>query len=421
MCIRDSYNVGGNTRKGEITANGTYTDSVVSDSGALLFFQSDQSLGFVGSIDNVSVKEVFNADFDFTRGSSATRVGSNGLIQTVASGLPRIDYSGGVGHILTEPERTNLETKSNGFSTWVLVSNVTRTADYTLSPEGVSNATRLQFTSNGFVANSTITSGTEYTVSVYAKRNDTGIQSFGFFVDGSGAVNSEMSLTSEWERFSFNHTATNGSYVGLAGLSGADVSVYGFQVEQASYPTSYIVSNSGSATTRLGETLNNSGSADLINSTEGVLMAETKGENDGTFNYISLSDGNTSNYVGILYTDEDNQITYRYYVGGSGVQLIIDDIIVTNFNKIAVKWKINDFAIWINGYEVGTASSGGLNPSGTFNELAFARGGSNNTPFYGKTKCVAVFKEALSDLELECLTSWMSFADMGIALGYTIE
>ena len=92
-----------------------------------------------------------------------------------------------------------------------------------------------------------------------------------------------------------------------------------------------------------------------------------------------------------------------------------------NFNKIAVKWKINDFAIWINGYEVGTASSGGLNPSGTFNELAFARGGSNNTPFYGKTKCVAVFKEALSDLELECLTSWMSFADMGIALGYTIE
>jgi len=52
------YNVGGNTRKGEITANGTYTDSVVSDSGALLFFQSDQSLGFVGSIDNVSVKEV---------------------------------------------------------------------------------------------------------------------------------------------------------------------------------------------------------------------------------------------------------------------------------------------------------------------------------------------------------------------------
>lgn len=52
------YNVGGNTRQGNIAANGTYTDYVVSDSGNLLYFQSDQTLGFVGSITNISVKEV---------------------------------------------------------------------------------------------------------------------------------------------------------------------------------------------------------------------------------------------------------------------------------------------------------------------------------------------------------------------------
>jgi hypothetical protein len=37
----------------------------------------------VGYLDNVSVKEVIDADFDFTRGSSATRVNEQGLIQDV--------------------------------------------------------------------------------------------------------------------------------------------------------------------------------------------------------------------------------------------------------------------------------------------------------------------------------------------------
>ena len=77
------YNVGGNTRQGEISANGTYTVYVVSDSGQLFYFQSDQSLGFTGSIDNVSVKQVTDGDFDFTRNSSATRVNSQGLIEDV--------------------------------------------------------------------------------------------------------------------------------------------------------------------------------------------------------------------------------------------------------------------------------------------------------------------------------------------------
>ena len=41
------------------------------------------SRNFIGSIDNVSVKEVIDGDFDFTRNSSATRVNSQGLIEDV--------------------------------------------------------------------------------------------------------------------------------------------------------------------------------------------------------------------------------------------------------------------------------------------------------------------------------------------------
>jgi len=41
------------------------------------------NLGWVGTLDNISVKEQIDGDFDFTRNSSATRVNSQGLIEDV--------------------------------------------------------------------------------------------------------------------------------------------------------------------------------------------------------------------------------------------------------------------------------------------------------------------------------------------------
>tara|TARA_R100000541_G_C1892116_1_gene83625 strand:- start:50 stop:1693 length:1644 start_codon:yes stop_codon:yes gene_type:complete len=54
--------------------------------------------------------------FDFTRASSATVVNKNGLIETVATGIPRIDFHGNTkGAMLLEPSRTNLITQSEAF------------------------------------------------------------------------------------------------------------------------------------------------------------------------------------------------------------------------------------------------------------------------------------------------------------------
>ena len=54
--------------------------------------------------------------FDFTRASSATVVNKNGLIETVASGIPRIDFLGNTkGALLLEPSRTNLIAQSQAF------------------------------------------------------------------------------------------------------------------------------------------------------------------------------------------------------------------------------------------------------------------------------------------------------------------
>jgi hypothetical protein len=51
--------------------------------------------------------------------------------------------------------------------------------------------------------------------------------------------------------------------------------------------------------------------------------------------------------------------------------------------------------------------------------LETSSGGTN--VFLSKIKELAVFKEALTDAELENLTSWVSFTEMATDLEYTLE
>ena len=84
-----------------------------------------------------------------------------------------------------------------------------------------------------------------------------------------------------------------------------------------------------------------------------------------------------------------------------------------------IKYKSNDYSFWINGFEVGSETASTILPSG-LNQLSF-NGTSNYNPFYGKTKEIAYFKTALTDSELEALTSWDSFNDMAIGQEYSIR
>ena len=73
-------------------------------------------------------------------------------------------------------------------------------------------------------------------------------------------------------------------------------------------------------------------------------------------------------------------------------------------HKVAVKWKLNDIALWIDGVEVGTDNSANVFAANTLNEVSFTQGNNNNN-FFGKTSQVQVFKTALSDFELTQLTT----------------
>jgi len=447
-----------------VSANalGTYTAYVDRTGGNnnIIFGSSNN---FTGSIDNVSVKEALNADFDFTRNSSATRVGSNGLIQTVASNIPRIDYTGGVGSWKFEPQRTNSVSYSEAFSnSYWAKTRASITSNSTISPDGTLNASKLiEDTANGshflLVQPVYTTSSVNNVVSLslFAKKSERDLQIQSFASGGGENPKVNFNLTNgtstsvgsgvtptfsiqsfgnDWFRCTLTYTVSqSGSgvrfYISMVkdnttnyqGDGSSGFYIWGAQFEVASYPTSYIRSNSGSATTRLADVANNAGSSNLINSTEGVLYAEISAlANDGSGRKVTLNNGSNSQVLVLEYTSTSNQI--RVFLSNGSLQfneyITISDL--TEFNKIAIKYKVNDFAIWVNGIELATDTSGTTFSSGTLTNVNFDDG-SGNADFYGNTKSVAVFKEALTDLELECLVSWMSFSDLGINFGYTVE
>ena len=370
------------------------------DKATIITTPTAHSNGVLHSIKGGSV-----ADFDVVRGSAATRVNAEGLIEDVATNIPRIDYTDGTASILLEPQSTNLITYSEDFSQsfWTKQASVTLDKGY-LAPDGTYNATKI----SGVIGSSYVVSqggilSSSSTKSIWAKTTSgTGVIHLGANQNQS---NASFTVTNEWQRFEVTGTTTDVYAVDFRNASTtlSEVLVWGAQGEALSYSTSYIPTN-GTIATRLADSISGAGSTDLINSEEGVLYFEGAAIEDGTgTRTISLSDGTNNNSITIRYTTNSGIIN-AFIVAGGFIQFSanISGVSVLDFNKVAIKYSLNDMALWINGVEVATDTSGTM-PSG-LSELNFTRGdGANN--LYAKTKCIAVFSEALTDEELTCLTT----------------
>ena len=365
-----------------------------------------------------------------------------------------------------EDEATNSIPYSEDATNWsTLNSSVLATSNQVISPDGTLNADKLipasgSVTSNGGrYINFSSTASTDYSVSVFVKQGEYryvtfsygGQFAYGFHFDlQDGVIIQELSnaqytsisrevesFANGWYRLKISltdtvsqaarfisvrpanelPTAINNNYA-TTGDGTSGIYVWGLQIEEGSYATSYIKSNSGSATTRVAETCDGSGNAATFNDSEGVLMAEISAlANDNTFRNICISDGSTSDKIQFYYRPDVNQIT-MLITAASSIQAAETVTLSSTlkFNKIVIKYKQNDFQLWVNGFELGTDTSGAT-PVG-LSELAFDDGvGSND--FYGKTKQLQYFDT--TDIDLEQLTSWDSFRAMAEGQLYTIE
>jgi hypothetical protein len=305
---------------------------------------------------------------------------------------------------------------------------LTITSDDAISPYGTSTADKIAFTGNGTLrAQNTFTFTDAYTFSIFVKKGNSRyvtLRSFafttsaiiGFDLDNVTAQTGGVieQYPNNWFRLSISKNISsdadkNGYFYfylpnnlgSTTSVSGNYAYIFGNQIEEGSYATSYIPT-SGSAVTRSAETCNGAGNSNVFNDSEGVLYAEIAKDTTSVDGGVAISDSSYTNRV-LFYFDTSGNI--RAYVYSSGVQanIITSGLDYTQNNKLALKYSATSTKFFVNGFQVGSTDTSSTMPVG-LSELAFDDGG-GGSDFYGKVKELAVFKEALTDAELQQLTS----------------
>jgi hypothetical protein len=389
--------------------------------------------------------------FTFDRASTATVVNKDGLIETVGTDEPRIDFLNNTkGHLLLEPQRTNKVTYSEDFSQWTdynasaVLSEETIygkkaykiVEDSTLNYHGV-------FLSNLFGAD-----GTNYIWSAYVKGAErryvvltarTGISSNasalifdtqeGEWVLDASTQNEALfaeNVGNGWWRIGIEGNPTSGSYDSYTIASAIGFSSYldanyqgdgtsGFyvamaQVEAGSYATSYIPT-SGSTATRSAENTSQTPPDGVIGQTEGTIFVDVN-LGESTINTSStpirfnLNNGvSTDNWVFVGVESGDNLRVYVRAGAVSSVDFIKNNVFPSSGNyKIAMSFKSNKTVCYVNGVLQYNADLGVV--PNNLNSIGLG-GAITNSAVNDKIeiKEYRLYDTALSDSELQALTS----------------
>jgi len=335
-----------------------------------------------------------------SRGTTSGSITNVSVIEIIGD-KPRIDYSDSSTEpsLLLEPQSTNLIPYSEDFSQWSTQGTIITTPSYGISPEGTNDSTRIFFSGASQQVYKNFTSSSGVTGSIYIKGNNGETIKFG--VTGGEEI---FTLNGDWQRLTtYSSSSTTRLTINTFSGTARDVQVWGAQAEALSYATSYIPT-SGSTATRLGETADNAGGAGVFNSEEGVLYAEIKTlSQTGTFRQINLSNGTASSRIYISKRAENNNFEFRMDNPSGSLNFSFPLDTTSSFVKLAFRYGLNNFAVFINGVNKNVSSTGNVFSSGTLNNLEFSS--PLNQPFYGKTKNLKVFNYALTDEELQTLTT----------------
>ena len=247
-----------------------------------------------------------DGDFTFNRNNTATRVNKNGLIEQVATDIPRLDYSdGSCPSLLIEPQSINLITKSNEVTS---VSSSIVTLNAAISPDGTLNAFKIKNTyassnAGGLFAlenqTANFAASTVYTLSFYAK-NLVGNGQFIARIDTDSTIGlkqESFTATSNWQRYTVSFTTDVGSTTFSSNSrfrnfqQNGEVLFYGVQLEKG-IATSLIPTTT-QPETRSAESFSNDFSSQptVANTNTVVLKFIPMGFSTDFFKLLKFSDG----------------------------------------------------------------------------------------------------------------------------------
>jgi hypothetical protein len=320
-----------------------------------------------------------SGDFNVTRATTATRFNSAGLIESVASGIPRLDYytSGGTAGcpaLLIEPDATNGAPnvgylRGPGLATASGGPTITTGSTDFLAPDGTSGSITKYVggAASGAVQNAfytglapTISAAGAYTFSLFVKAGATNplnfcALQFTQYAGGTGTATSYFSLASGtalttgasiqnygngWYRLiSPPFTIAAGDLTGnvlfnlaegnnditwpASGALNLTAYAWGAQIEAGSVATSYIPTNTA-AVTRNADAVNLSSVSGVIGQTEGTIYFEyyhNTASNAGIRNAFNLEGnvGSVFNGINFATSNNGNDLQVAVQVSGSSV------------------------------------------------------------------------------------------------------
>jgi hypothetical protein len=385
----------------------------------------------------------------FTRSTTATFVGSNGLIQSAAIDAPRFDFDPvtlAPKGFLIEEQRVNLLLYSDQFdnAAWVK-GNSTVTANATTSPDGTANADKLvenTATSTHQITQQTaFVSGTTYTWSCFVKAAERSVVrvlfpaaaftsnltanfdiATGAWRTASPTPSAALTLTSQafgngWYRITASTAATasvnqtilllmcetpssTGNYTG-DGTSG--VFIWGAQLEAGAFATSYIPTVA-STVTRAADIAVMSGAnfSSWYNQSEGTIVVS-----GDSVRPIGLSPATR-----IFQFDDGTSADNIRSAGASTLQVIDGGVTQVNISptpaipfdgtvfKFASAYRLNDFATVTTG-AVATDTSGTVP---TVTQLSLG-GGLSAGILNGHLRNITYYPTRLTDAQLQALAA----------------
>ena len=344
--------------------------------------------------------------FNFERGSSATVVNKDGLIETVGSGIPRVDYKDNTkGALLLEPSRTNYLLQSNLFSSgWVITGTGGSVGNSVSGAFSNLDGTSITLASGGLLYSS-ITPISSGVMSIYMRvpSGTVNVQ----LGDPIGSPYEIKTLTTTWQRFS---TVDTGSLGGLAiynSQSGTTITieVSAAQAEEGSYATSYIPTQ-GSAVTRLADSCSQTVPDGVIGQTEGTLFLDFKVLTEDTVNCnIFNTNKNTTNAIAVIRTRSSKKIQVQTFFNSVNANyLAISTCDIGDRIKLAFKYKNGDIKLYINGILENSATPT-FTISSPLSEINLA----DNVTYFARKEGIDItslqlYSTALTDQELKALT-----------------
>jgi hypothetical protein len=393
----------------------------------------------------------------FTRSSTGTYVGADGLIKTAGADEARFDHNPTTGEslgLLVEESRTNLLLRSEEADSpqWnILNSSITVDPNVTVSPDGSQTADKVKeaTTTGGHAIEFTgfaFQSGTIYTVSFYAKAAersrfrvtwpiiftnrlafvDISPGGYGVISDG-GTVTSVSPAGNDWFRVVSTSTCTTtttgaragitlvntGTNVNYTGDGTSGIYIWGAQLEQGSFPTSYIPTTN-STVTRTADNVSMVGEnfSSWYNPSEGTVYTQFRCDNWNVSNHFgkvfTINEGifgveNNGFWIG---NDATTSNSVRYRVRASGINQFgpANLIRTSNIVKSALSVKTSDFAVTIDGNTPTASTSGTLSTSMTNMTIGRDIVGIDNQFLNGTISKLFYYPERLTNTQLQNLT-----------------